>query len=319
VTRPAPGDRAARAGRVLAATATLLAGHGLGAVVPRVVSAKANVVLALDGLGAGTRPLVVRSPSRTDLLAGQDPADPWRLRQEVALARWLATAGAPVVPPAGGDVGADDVLPAGPHAVDGVSLTVWWAAADPDPVAVTPAALGACLRDLHAVARDYPDAAALPPLGPVAGDVDLVLATTSATGAIAPELVPRLRAAREAVTGPLLAAGRRTWQAVHGDAHPRNVLLLDGRLVWNDLEDACHGPVDWDLGTLRSTAALDGAAAVAAYGADDAGRSWDDSRLAPWVRARELERAVWTAVRARTPQEVADVHALLDRLLSPAG
>jgi Ser/Thr protein kinase RdoA (MazF antagonist) len=317
VTHRSDARRDARIGRVLAATSALLAAHGLGAVTPRVVSASANVVLALDGLPSGVRPLVVRSPSRTDLLAGQDPADPRRLRQEVALAGWLAAAGAPVVPPAG--PGCGDVLPAGPHAVDGVSLTVWRAGAVPAPGTVTASDVGAGLRALHAAAGGYPDAAALPPLGPVAGDLDLVLATTASTGEVAPGLLRRLRAARDAVSGPLLDADRTSWQAVHGDAHPRNVLVMAGRLVWNDLEDACLAPVAWDLGTLRSTSVLDGAAAVGAYGADAAGRAWDDARLAPWVRARELQRVLWRAVRARTAQDVGEVHAMLDTLVPGRG
>ncbi len=308
--------RAARATRVLSATRTFLAGHGLTAVEPRVLSAKANIVVALDGRPSTGAGLVVRSPSRTDLLAGQRLENPWRIHQEVALARELVARGGPVVPPAG----PGDWLEAGPHEVDGLTLTVWRAAAVPTPRDATPARLAQALRALHAAARGVPWADQLPHLAPVAGDLESVLSTTSGTGEIAAELQLRLRAAHEAVVAPLLAAAGSDpltagWQAVHGDAHPGNVLRLDGRLVWNDLEDCCLAPVEWDLATLRSTSADDGAAAVAAYGTLPDGHPPDDVRLAPWVRARALEHALWSAVRARSRSEVAAVHDLLDRLL----
>ncbi len=101
-------------------------------------------------------------------------------------------------------------------------------------------------------------------------------------------------------------------QALHGDPHPRNVLILAGRVVWNDFEDCCRGPAAWDLAVLRSTTGLDGAAAVHAYGADP-----QDPDLVPFVRGRELQRAVWSTVGARTPEDVDRVHGLLDALLDP--
>ncbi|WP_158220882.1 aminoglycoside phosphotransferase family protein [Kineosporia sp. R_H_3] len=305
------GRRERRTPQVLAAVRRLLAAHGRAAVRARPLSARANVVVALDGLPAGAHPLVVRSPTRTDLLAGQDPADPWRHHQELGLARRLAGRGAPVVPPATDD----DVLPAGPHLVDGLVLTVWRAGRPPRPHELTPQALGSTLRALHDAGRGDPGAAALPPLGPVAGDLDLLLATAARLRAADPGLLARLHEARAAVTGPLLAADRTTWQAVHGDAHPGNVLVLDGRLVWNDLEDACLAPPAWDLGTLRSSARTDGAAALRAYAAAG-GPVPDVAALAAWVAARDLQRAAWTALRARTPAALAEVHALLDGLLA---
>jgi Ser/Thr protein kinase RdoA (MazF antagonist) len=300
-----------RATEVLSAVDRLLVAHGHTGVRPRLLSTRANVVVGLDGLPAGAHPLVVRSPSRTDLLAGQTPADPWRHHLELGLAGRLAGRGAPIVPPAADD----DALPAGPHLVDGLVLTVWRAGRDPRPDEPAPQALGRALHALHAAMADDPGAAGLPPLGPAAGDLDLVLTTAARLRAVDPGLLPRLRRAREAVTGPLLAADRTTWQAVHGDAHPGNVLVLAGRLVWNDLEDACLAPPAWDLGTLRSSARTDGAAALRAYAAAG-GPVPDDAALAPWVAARDLQRAVWTALRARTPAEVAQVHALVDTLLA---
>src|SRR5436190_196304 len=36
-------------------------------------------------------------------------------------------------------------------------------------------------------------------------------------------------------------------QAIHGDASLSNLLRTDAGLIWNDLEDACVGPVHWDV------------------------------------------------------------------------
>ncbi len=82
--------------------------------------------------------------------------------------------------------------------------------------------------------------------------------------------------------------------------------------MWNDFEDCCRGPAAWDLAVLLSAPGVDGAAAVRAYGADP-----QDPALARLAQGRELQRAVWRTVSARTPEDVADVHALVDRLLDP--
>src|SRR5438552_1582332 len=60
---------------------------------------------------------------------------------EIAAARHLAAAGAPVVPPANG-------INPGPHVVDGLFITFWtWV--DHDPAREDPGAAGRTLRELH--------------------------------------------------------------------------------------------------------------------------------------------------------------------------
>jgi len=73
VSRSIDERRTERAAWVRAATRRLLAAHGIADVEPRVVSTKANVIVALDGLQDSESGLVVRSPSRTDLLAASSP------------------------------------------------------------------------------------------------------------------------------------------------------------------------------------------------------------------------------------------------------
>jgi Ser/Thr protein kinase RdoA (MazF antagonist) len=315
---PAP---AVRVEAVLAAVRSLCARAGMASPDddgPRVLEARANVVVALPG---GS--LVARCPSRTDLLPGQLSGNPWRLVNELALASWLAARGAPVVPPAG----PGDALPAGPHHVDGLTLTIWRRAGPVPPPIATPECFGQVLAELHAVAAGYPDAARLAPLGPAVADLAPVVGVLEREGVLPAALLDRLREACRDVAAELLdGADRSGWLALHGDAHPRNLLALDGRMVWNDLEDCCFGPVEWDLATMLSMLALTdpagaaGSAALRAYGRDAA-----DPALLPYLRGRTLERAVWTAVRASEQpataqgvgaraEAVAAVHALLDAL-----
>ena len=45
-------------------------------------------------------------------------------------------------------------------------------------------------------------------------------------------------------------------QPLHGDAHPGNVIATREGLVWIDFEDACLGPVEWDLATMMDAGAI---------------------------------------------------------------
>lgn len=89
-----------------------------------------------------------------------------------------------------------------------------------------------------------------------------------------------IAAALRAVDHPLLHRAARQllpriaqWpvQALHGDAHTGNLLPTPEGLRWIDFEDACAGPVEWDL----ASATLQPAAAAAYPGALDAARLAD--------------------------------------------
>ena len=287
-----PPARSEHVARVVAAVRGVTRRYGCDGE-PEVLSpGGANVVVGFT-TGPATG-VVVRCPARTDLLPGQAHADPWRLREELELGRWLAARDAPVVPPA--DPARGDRLPAGPHAVDGLDLTVWRRAQNPGPVELDPAELGRALRSFHVAAAGHPTTG-LRPLAPAIADLDAVLDRLPDLG-LSARHVATLRAEWREVAAELDApdpmAGQE--QALHGDPHPGNVLVLDGRLVWNDLEDCCSGPVGWDLAVLRSNRVLDGAAAVRAYGHDP-----DDPALGRFARGRELQRLVWGAVRDLGP------------------
>ena len=43
-------------------------------------------------------------------------------------------------------------------------------------------------------------------------------------------------------------------QSIHGDATASNLFRTSHGLIWNDLEDACIGPVHWDVAGLINEA-----------------------------------------------------------------
>jgi Ser/Thr protein kinase RdoA (MazF antagonist) len=61
-------------------------------------------------------------------------------------------------------------------------------------------------------------------------------------------------------------------QPIHGDAHEENALAGG---IWQDLDEACFGPIEWDLASLQHRRYLFGerqaeiAAALSAYGPHD--------------------------------------------------
>ncbi|MEU6154085.1 phosphotransferase [Actinosynnema sp. NPDC047251] len=134
----------------------------------------------------------------------------------------------------------------------------------------------ALLRELHQELAHF--TGDLPARGPL-DDIDAVLALLSRPADLVAE--------RDAV-----AAG---WpelpvQALHGDAHPHNVLFTAGGPVWNDFEDAWRGPVGWDVACAADSRLLDRAAVQRAYPAE---------LLDHWIGVRRLLVRCWVAATDR--------------------
>jgi len=208
--------------------------------------------------------------------------------REVAVARALAAAGAPVVAP---------FAPAGPHEHDGRLITLW--ALAPGGLAEDGAAIGATLRACHAALRAY--GGPLPPLRTLLDEAASVLARGALGRADAALVRDGLAAASEAIEAFPAPA-----QPLHGDAGLGNALAGP---LWNDWEDAVVGPVEWDLACLVTSARVTGErrdvaeAALAAYGAP---------LPELFVRARGLQVVAWSGLaavagdkRARLPARLA--------------
>ncbi|TMR24052.1 aminoglycoside phosphotransferase [Nonomuraea turkmeniaca] len=244
-------------------------------------------------------PIVARVPTVTAL--GRARPDEV-LRRELEVVSYLHKSGAPVVPPS-------DLLPAGPHVRDGVVVSFWaYVAHDPD-YRVTPEEAGRGLAGLHEAMRGFPGR--LLYLGPVLEEPARLLELLD--GEVEADVLARLREAHAGLAARLEGG---PVQAVHGDAHPGNLLATPAGLLWNDFEECMAAPVGWDLACLLRTTRLDGRAALRAYGADP-----DDPCLPAFMAARALQGTLWMLVRALgIPSEAAAGRAALEAWLrDPSG
>jgi hypothetical protein len=221
VCTAATNGRIPTTAEAVAASVACARSLGLPADDPEVIAEGYAVRVRLHPASVVTRVVTVGRVLRGDPM-------PW-LEREVAVARFLAAAGAPVVPPWSDP---------GPYLADGLEVSLWqWAEHSPGKVA--PAVFGVLLGELHAALASYEGD--LPPLvGPLT-DISsaLTLSADAVLHAAAGELVPLA-----------LSWARRP---LHGDAHPGNVLLTADGPRWTDFEDVCLGPVEWDLASMQVT------------------------------------------------------------------
>ena len=136
------------------------------------------------------------------------------------------------------------------------------------------ATIGSLLRDLHAVLRDYP--APLPPLAPLA-DIPAFLARRRSSRAsqtvVSADDAAILAETYRRLTEELAAAAAGTpVQALHGDAGAGNLMATGGQWIWHDFEDACSGPVAWDLAATTASPRFDRARILSSYADRATGR-----------------------------------------------
>jgi Ser/Thr protein kinase RdoA (MazF antagonist) len=274
---------AADAARAAVSAAAVL---GVTGVEPAILADGANVIVHL-----APSPLVAKVPAST--AAVRPGIDAW-LSRELDLAVFLTAAGAPVMAPSA-------EVPAKVHHADGHSMSFWTYLRPSDARPPDEATIGSMLRDLHAVLRTYP--AGLPPLAPLA-DIPAFLARRQ-TLRTSPSLVGDadvavLAEAFGRLTGELTAASANTpAQALHGDAGAGNLMAAGGQWVWHDFEDACSGPVAWDLAATTASPRFDRASVLAAY-FGHGGRSDqpDPAQLRACEQLRRLHLTIWYALYA---------------------
>lgn len=276
--QPAPVRAAVALGRAL----------GLPVDAPRVLHLGSNAVVHL-----APAPVVARV-ARLTARARPRPAE--ALGREVALSGWLASRGAPVLPPT-------SVVDPGPHARDGHWMSLWPLLDVPSDgtgyATGAPRLVAGALAALHETAAGYPDRA-LPGLAEVVGDGRRAL--ESGGGWLPAGVRSALDAAGERAGATAAAvdaadSGAAPRQALHGDAHPRNLLRVGAAVLWCDLEDSVAGPVEWDLAVVSSSRHHDGPAAVRAYAAAT-GRTPDPELLAALVVLRSWQLACWEVLFA---------------------
>jgi hypothetical protein len=160
--------------------------------------------------------------------------DDWFTR-EVAVARYLAAANAPVISPS------SDIDP-GPHQHLGMLLSFWkFVQILEQPF--DPYQAGQALRTCHQVLKTFP------------GELPILALLNEAKQF----LVQSIAAAFSPDDATLLfKVGERSieklsllpMQPLHGDSHSGNVLNTTQGVLWTDWEDTFWGPIEWDLASL---------------------------------------------------------------------
>jgi thiamine kinase-like enzyme len=274
--------------RAVSAALAVARAQGIRSVEPRVVRDLTNVLVHL-----APAPMVARVPIT---LARLRPPS-WYV-QEVELGAFLDRAGAPVVPPAA------DVDP-GPHQHDGFLVSLW-TYVEHDAERFEAEAVGRSLRDLHEALAGY--RGKLPTCDRLE-EVGSLLMQLRPSSVVTEEELAGLR--REQQT--LAAQPRPGGRPIHGDSHERNVLWGTEGPLWTDLENACSGPIEYDLACIAWRGGPSTDAILAAYG------NYDEAaveRLEPYLA---LFLAAWTIVIAeRRPFEgsVAEARRRIARALS---
>ncbi|KUI41262.1 aminoglycoside phosphotransferase [Mycobacterium sp. IS-1590] len=246
---------AERTASAVAAATAAGADLGLRSDDPRVLYDMFSVIVHLH-----PEPVVVRVPTvlppsyrrNPDVQTGQQ-------RAELAVTRWLAERGHPVVAPS-------PLVPAEPVRRDGFSMTFWQFVEqipdlDPDPVRRMEQT-----AQLHAALRDYD------------GDLDF----WAPFGSYIPEGLAALQNLPDLVSVSDLERAQREWevigavlasrtafesafpgvgvQPIHGDAPYHNMIATPAGELWSDFELVTVGAVESDL-------AMVGPDALAAYDA----------------------------------------------------
>jgi hypothetical protein len=166
-----------------------------------------------------------------------------KLRRELEVVRHLVEKGAPVVAPT------TDVF-AGPHLHDGFALTLWQyvkhlAADGENPAHMASAA--AALRRVHDALADFPGE--LPSFRSKIDQCRTLLESQSALPALNAADRRFLLTVYNRIIASLDALPLRL-VPIHGDAGPHNVLITPDGARYNDFEDVCLGPREWDVGWL---------------------------------------------------------------------
>jgi hypothetical protein len=264
----------------LAAALQVAAAHGVSTKAPEVLHDRSNVLVRLGSI-------VARVPATTVLLR-PDPAA--ALARDVTLSRFLTERDVPVVSPTTDP-------PAGPHFAGGLPVTLWHYTPHRPSAGLSGAELAMSLARVHEALREY--SGDLPERGPLE-DIHRMLDVYGHTmdGAAA-DL--RAEAGRIALTLPDAPV-----QALHGDAHPGNVVVTDEGACWLDFEDTWRGPLGWDLAIFVKHA---GPEALAFY----PGRVSVDE-LTPYLELRNLFAIPWRYLIAqRFPHRLGEAREALSR------
>ena len=222
--------------RAVAAARAVAVANSVACVDAVVVAARSIVLVHL-----GPAPVIARVMTGTAAL--HDDIGKW-LAREVAVGAFLAERGLAVAP--------SDLISPGPHQQNGLWMT-FWEFVTHDASGRRPAAseLGRSLRELHTALAEFPGE--LGPLSDVRDWLDRLAAKLRPSPRLSGPDRDLLRSRLHELTQVVFATALPA-QAIHGDASVSNLLRTGTRLIWNDFEDACIGPVHWDVAGLIAEA-----------------------------------------------------------------
>ncbi len=222
--------------RALAAARAVALASSVACEDAVVVAARSNVLVHLK-----PAPVIARVMSGTAEL--HDDVEKW-LAREVAVGAFLAERGLAVPP--------SDLLALGPHRHDGLWMTFWEFVEHDTSRPLPPAhELGGSLRELHAALAEFPGK--LGQLSDVRDWLDRLLERLRPSPRLTAQDRDSLRSRLHEMT-PTVFETSLPAQAIHGDATASNLFRTGDGLIWNDFEDACIGPVHWDVAGLINEA-----------------------------------------------------------------
>ncbi len=260
-------------GRAVAAALAVAQRLGLDcSSEPEVVADGSNVLVHLK-----PAPVVARVATTTGLV--RKPSQRW-LALDLDIAGYLASQNFPVVQPSA-------ELPPGPHLHDGRALTFWEFVEHDRSYVPGVAEVGPFLRELHAMLSGYPGK--LERLSPFF-EIPQWLDVMESLNALDSADFTMLRRGYSAIAERIHALDLPE-QPLHGDAHRKNTLKTSKGLVWTDFEDACSGPMEWDLACFVRTSGENRETALASYG-----EALAPEQMEPFFAARDLQGAVWGAL-----------------------
>ena len=223
-------DKAARTHRAVSAARAVAFRYGIRADKARVLHDANNIVVHL-----APSPVVAKvCPSATT--RGMQ-----KLGAEMAIARHLVGAGAPVVGPS-------SELPAGPHVYCDHAIT-FWRYHDHDPeAAVSVCEAGNTLAQVHMALDAHPGLlrSFLDMQVKRAGDL---LAGATSLPMLKVGTRAFLRGEYASITSQLHSRNLRC-RALHGDPHRGNFLVGPTGCLMIDFESVCSGPLEWDLSAI---------------------------------------------------------------------
>ncbi|MEY2515896.1 MAG: hypothetical protein QOJ89_3254 [bacterium] len=279
--------------RALRAAVAVAASHGLRCDEPLVLRAASNLLVLL-----APAPVVARVSTVTSTVRH---GDAWFSR-EIALARHLAAAGAPVVAPSA------EIDP-GPHHHDGLVVS-FWTYVDEGRRELDAREAGLRLRLCHEALTSFDGEL---PRWAVLDEAQRALARLLETGVLDAATVALLQRggarARERIERLELPL-----QAIHGDGHLDNVINGPDGPLWNDWEDCFLGPRAWDLGCMHAAARAFGDDPLPIEAAQEGyGDSVDGDAIDACAEGRRFQGTVWGFVMsAEQPARLERALARLD-------